>query len=191
MSWFRPIDEWFSAVILPHEPHLLRQARRWSANEDEARDLVHEAYSQLLELSAWDQILNPAAYAKHMIRNIALQRLRRARIVPMRQFAALEETEHADPAPDSFAIAAGRDELRRMMHAIETLPPASRRVVLLRKLEGMTPREIARQLGISLSTVEKHLARGMLLVARALQGADIVPSARTPTRPDDTVRREA
>ncbi|WP_380785493.1 RNA polymerase sigma factor [Sphingomonas sp. R86521] len=191
MSWLRPIDEWFSEAILRHEADLLRQARRWSANEDEVRDLVHEAYAQLLQLTAWDQILNPAAYATQMIRNIALQRLRRARIVPMRQFAALEETEHADPAPDSFAIAAGRDELRRMMQAIEALPPASRRVVLLRKLEAMAPRDIAQHLGISLSTVEKHLARGMLLVARALHGADTVPSARAPKRLDDVIRLKA
>lgn len=191
MSWLRPIDHWFSAAILPHEPDLLRQARRWSGNDDEARDLVHEAYTQLLLLTAWDHILNPAAYATQMIRNIALQRLRRARIVPMRQFAALEETEHADPAPDSFAVAAARDELRRMMQAIETLPPAARRVVLLRKLEAMAPRDIAHQLGISLSTVEKHLARGMLLLARALQGSDIIPTTRAPDRPGEVLRREA
>lgn len=180
MSWLCPIDAWFAASILPHETDLIRQARRWTADEDEARDLVHEAYAQLLQLTAWEQIVNPAGYATRMIRNIALQRMRRARIVPMRQFAALEEVEYPDPAPDSFAVAAGRDELRRMMAAIEALPPACRRVILLRKLEAMAPRDIAEQLGISLSTVEKHLARGMLLVSRALRDADAPPAAQSP-----------
>lgn len=172
MSWLRPIDAWFASSILPHEADLLRHARRWTIEEDEARDLVHEAYAQLLQLKAWDHILNPAAYATRMVRNVALQRMRRARIVPMRQFAALEEAAHPDPAPDSFAIAAARDELRRMMAAIEALPLACRRVILLRKLEGMGPRDIALKLGISLSTVEKHLSRGMLLLSRALHAAD-------------------
>ncbi|NWM30035.1 RNA polymerase sigma factor, partial [Escherichia coli] len=94
------------------------------ADEDEARDLLHEAYAQLLQLSAWEGIGNPAAYAVRIIRNCALQRMRRARIVPMRQFAALEELDFPDPAPDSFAVAAGREELRRMMAALGTLPPA-------------------------------------------------------------------
>lgn len=180
MSWLRPIDAWFAASILPHETDLIRQARRWTADEEEARDLVHESYASLLQLTAWDQILNPAGYATRIIRNIALQRMRRARIVPMRQFAALEDVEYPDPAPDSFAIAAGRDELRRMMVAIEALPPACRRVILLRKVEAMAPRDIARQLGISLSTVEKHLARGMLLLARALRDAETPPVLQNP-----------
>ncbi|WP_228279113.1 RNA polymerase sigma factor, partial [Acinetobacter baumannii] len=73
-------------------------------------------------------------------------------IVPMRQFAALEELDFPDPAPDSFAVAAGREELRRMMAALGTLPPACRRVLLLRKFEEMPPRAIAEKLGLSLST---------------------------------------
>ena len=178
MSWLRPIDAWFASAILPHEADLLRQARRWAASEDEARDLLHEAYVQLLGLAAWDGIANPAAYALRTIRNCALQRMRHARIVPMRQFAALEEAEFADPAPDSFAIAAGREELARMMAAVNALPPVCRRVILLRKFEEMAPRAIAQRLGISLSTVEKHLARGTLALTRALR--ETAPEANTP-----------
>ncbi|MEP9359942.1 sigma-70 family RNA polymerase sigma factor [Sphingomonas sp. KR3-1] len=171
MSWLRPIDAWFASSILPHEADLLRQARRWAMDEDEARDLLHEAYAQLLQLSAWEAIGNPAAYAVRTIRNCALQRMRRTRIVPMRQFAALEELDFPDPAPDSFAITAGREELRRLMAAVDALPPACRRVILLRKFEEMPPRAIAEKLGLSLSTVEKHLARGTLLLTRAMRDA--------------------
>ncbi|UAK23348.1 RNA polymerase sigma factor [Sphingomonas nostoxanthinifaciens] len=190
MSWLRPIDAWFASSILPHEADLLRQARRWSGNDDEARDLVHEAYTQLLQLSAWDHIGTPAAYAARMIRNLALQRMRRAQIVPIRQFAALEELDHPDLAPDSFAVCAGRDEMRRVMAAINRLPPASRRVVLLRKFEELPPREIAKRLGLSLSTVEKHLSRGMFLLVRALR--EPVATAALPDIPrDEADRREA
>ncbi len=188
MSWLRPIDAWFASAVLPYEAELLRQARRWVGNEDEARDLLHEAYAQLLQLKAWDRIANPAAYAVRIIRNSALQRMRRARIVPMRQFAALEELDFPDPAPDGFAVAAGREDLRRMMLAVDALPAACRRVVLLRKFEDLPPRAIAEQLGLSLSTVEKHLARGLLLLARAMRGeAETAPEAPTENR----VRRQA
>lgn len=188
MSWLRPIDAWFASSILPHEGDLLRQARRWAVDEDEARDLLHEAYAQLLQVEGWERIANPAAYAVRIIRNNALQRMRRARIVPMRQFAALEELDFPDPAPDSFAVAAGRDELRRLMDAVDALPPACRRVVLLRKFEEMPPRAIAERLGLSLSTVEKHLARGLFLLSRAMEKG--APHARE-QEPEDRVRREA
>ncbi|WP_084579561.1 RNA polymerase sigma factor [Sphingomonas azotifigens] len=184
MSWLRPIDAWFASAILPHEAALLQQARRWTGDPDEARDLLHEAYAQLLQLQAWEGIANPPAYAVRTIRNCALQRMRRARIVPMRQFAALEEVEFPDPAPDSFAVASGREELARMIAAVDALPPMCRRVVQLRKFEEMAPRAIAELLGISLSTVETHLARGTLAVARALraEASDGPAPAKAPAR---------
>lgn len=169
MSWLRPIDAWFASAILPHEPDLLRQARRWAADEDEARDLVQEAYVQVFQLTAWDGIANPAAYTVRIIRNCALQRMRRARIVPIRQFAGLEEMDFPDPLPDSFAVAAGREDWRRLTAAIDALPPACRRVVLMRKFDEMPPRAIAEKLGLSLSTVEKHLARGIQSLSRAMR----------------------
>ncbi|MET4897858.1 RNA polymerase sigma factor [Sphingomonadaceae bacterium jetA1] len=171
MSWLRPIDAWFASAILPHEPDLLRQARRWAADEDEARDLVQEAYVQLFQLTAWDGIANPAAYTVRIIRNCALQRMRRARIVPIRQFAGLEELDLADPLPDSFAVAAGREEWRRLTAGIDALPPACRRVVLMRKFDDMPPRAIAEKLGLSLSTVEKQLARGIELLSRTMRAS--------------------
>lgn len=191
MSWLRPIDAWFASSVLPHETELLRQARRWATGDDEARDLVHEAYAELLQLERWDHIGNPAAYAVRIMRNTALQRMRRARIVPMRQFAALEEGEHPDPAPDSFAVAAGRDALKRMMIAIDDLPPACRRVVLLRKFEELPPRAIAERLGLSLSTVEKHLARGILLLSRALRDMPVRTDPPGPIAAKDSTRRQA
>lgn len=191
MSWLRPIDAWFASSVLPHESELLRQARRWALDDDEARDLLHEAYAQLLQLDRWDQIANPAAYTVRIMHNTALQRMRRARIVPMRQFAALEEAEHPDPAPDSFAIAAGRDELRRMMTAIDALPLSCRRVVLLRKFEELPPRAIAERLGLSLSTVEKHLSRGILLLSRALRDLPVPADPAGSTGTSDAARRQA
>ncbi|MEJ2459975.1 MAG: RNA polymerase sigma factor [Novosphingobium sp.] len=139
------------------------------AGADEARDLVHEAYVQLFQLTAWDQISNPAAYTVRIIRNCAFQRMRRARIVRIRQFAGLEELDFPDPMPDSFAVAAEREEWQRLVAAVDALPPACRRVILMRKFDEMPPRVIAEKLGLSLSTVEKHLARGIRLLSRAMQ----------------------
>lgn len=169
MSWLRPIDEWFASSVLPYEADLIRQARRWAADEEDARDLVQESYARMLQLDGWKNISNPVAYAMRIIHNEALQRMRHARVVPIRQFAALEETEYADPAPDGFSIAAGREALSQLMEAINTLPPMCRRVMMLRKFEEMPPRDIAAFLGISLSTVEKHLTKAMMLLSRSME----------------------
>jgi RNA polymerase sigma-70 factor (ECF subfamily) len=57
------------------------------------------------------------------------------------------------------------------MSAISQLPPQCRKVVIMRRIDELRPRDIAQKLGISLSTVEKHLARGMVLLADYLDAS--------------------
>ena len=58
-------------------------------------------------------------------------------------------------------------------------------MVWLRRVEELPQKDVARQLGISEKTVEKHLAKGMRLLADHLYGGDAVrgPVARTAARP--------
>ena len=64
-------------------------------------------------------------------------------------------------APDAEQIIAGRQRLKRMLAALDALPPRARAVVILRRFENLTYPQIARRLGISVSAVEKHMTRAM------------------------------
>jgi RNA polymerase sigma-70 factor (ECF subfamily) len=54
-----------------------------------------------------------------------------------------------------------REELRALADAIAELPAQCRRVFTLRKVYSLSPDEIAVRLGLSVSTVEKHLVKGL------------------------------
>jgi RNA polymerase sigma-70 factor (ECF subfamily) len=70
-----------------------------------------------------------------------------------------------------------RQELRMLEQAISALPEGCRTVLLLRKVELLSHREIADRLGIAVSTVEKQHARALRLLRAALpQG---IPAAGT------------
>lgn len=161
VSWSRPIDIWFAMQILPHEAHYLRQARRWSRNSEEAFDLVQEAYLKLLQIDNWSAIREPRSYTVTMIRNLVLQRVRRDQVVSIMDIPALTLAELRDDAPGVFETVAAREALLGLLADVERLPPVCQRVVRMRKFEERSPREIALTLGISISTVETHLARGM------------------------------
>jgi len=161
MTWLRPIDIWFAQRVLPYENLFVRQARRWSKNAEEATDLVQEAYLKLLECEDWRGIRDPRAYVLKTIRNLVLQRIRRSQVVAIEDIPTPEFFETRDEAPGAFDIVAGREALAHLLADVEQLPPACRRVIQMRKIEELGPKEIARRLGISLSTVETHLARGM------------------------------
>ncbi len=71
-----------------------------------------------------------------------------------------------EPGPDRAVIA--REELRRMQAALDKLPRRYRNAVVMRKVQGLTTREIAQRLGIAEKTVEKHLTEGVRALANIL-----------------------
>uniref|UniRef100_B0SVP0 RNA polymerase, sigma-24 subunit, ECF subfamily n=1 Tax=Caulobacter sp. (strain K31) TaxID=366602 RepID=B0SVP0_CAUSK len=180
MSYLRDLDRWFIEEVLPHEPVYLAHARRFCGNADDAADLVQDAYAKLFGLETWRGLVSPKAYTLTMIRNLAIQRLRRARVVSIRQIAGLDAGELADEAPNAQRQTIDREQLRRLLKAVERLPDRCRQIVIMRRFEDKPPQEIARQLGLSLSTLEKRLARGMFLLSQAME-ADVRAVAETPT----------
>jgi RNA polymerase sigma-70 factor (ECF subfamily) len=76
----------------------------------------------------------------------------------------------SDDKPSSEAYVAARQELHLLQSALDELPPRCRQVVLMRKVEGLSQKEVARQMGITIETVENQVAKGMRLLAQALGG---------------------
>ncbi|WAC47793.1 RNA polymerase sigma factor [Asticcacaulis sp. SL142] len=184
MSDIRDIDIWFIDEVLPHEARYLSIAARLTGDPDAAADLVHDAYARLFETDAWRVIDSPPAYVMRMVRNLAIAKLRRSRIV---KFEALSETyalESADPTPDPYEITSARQSLRHVAHAIAGLPQRCREVLELRRFHDLTSREIAIHLGQSLSTIEKRLARGLFLLAQAKHKPRSKDGKTTRTRAD-------
>lgn len=168
----RPIDRWFIDEVLPHEHAYLAYARNMMRNEEEAGDIVQEVYAKLLALDGWSAIANPPAYVMRMVRNQAIERIRQARVVAMQPMPGPALYEIVDDMPDSFRIVASRTQMERVQSAIAGLPDRCRIALVRRRFSEETPREIANDLGISVSTFEKRLARAVELLTRALTPQD-------------------
>ncbi len=171
----RPIDRWFVDEVLPHERTYLDYARRIVRDEDEAGDVVQEVYVKLFRLDGWSAIANPPAYVMRMIRNQAIERIRQARVVTIQPLPAPTAIEIADDVPDAFRVAAGRAQMARVHQAVAALPERCRVALVRRRFSEETPREIASDLGISISTFEKRLARAVELLTHALTPHDSYP----------------
>jgi RNA polymerase sigma factor (sigma-70 family) len=173
VSWLREIDRWFIDEVLPHAPTFRAKAAMLIGRE-QAEDLVQDAYARVLAAPNFKQIENPRAFTLTVIQNLAIQRMRRANIVHIDHLASIESIDVADTSPDAFTILASKSELQRLMRIIEALPPQCGRVVRMRKIDGLPPGQIAETLGISVSTVEKHLAKGMALMTDAMQEGGVM-----------------
>lgn len=169
MSVIRPVDRWFVEEVLPHERELLERAKRLCVDGDEAHDLVQEVLMRMLSTEAWSAITNPKAYMVRMMRNLAVDRLRRSKIVEFRHIVDLEDFDIPDDAPDQHRIVEDRQRLADVSCALDTLPERCRTVFVRCRIEGQSPRRIAEELGLSLSTLEKRLARAIYLLTQALE----------------------
>jgi RNA polymerase sigma factor (sigma-70 family) len=189
VNWLRDVDRWFIEHVLQHGGAFRAYARRFTRDSHEADDLVQEAYARVLGSADWRTIATPDRFVFRIIRNLAVERVRRARVVAFQDLTALEAV--ADPEPDASVVVEHREELRRVLAAVDRLPPQCRQVVLLRRAEGLSPVQIAEKLHISVSTVEKHLAEGLRLLTEMLaeqdrrtEGARVtwLPNRRTAAR---------
>ncbi len=174
----RPIDRWFVDEVLPHERAYVDYARRTMRNDDEAGDIVQEAYSKVIMLDGWAAIANPPGYVMRTIRNLAVERIRQARVVTMQPLPSPTILDIADDTPDSFRIVAGEKQMARVQQAISALPERCRVALVRRRFAEETPREIASDLGISISTFEKRLARAVELLTYALTPQNRCPDGQ-------------
>jgi len=155
---------WLARHVLPHEPALRAWLQGRLVPGLEVDDIVQETYAHLIAAEKVEQIRNVRTYTFQTAYSVIASHLRRTKVVSFQTVSNMEELGLAavDPTPENHAI--GRDELQRLAEAIASLHHNVRDVFILRRVEGLSQREVAERLGLSESTVEKHMARGFLLL---------------------------
>ena len=147
--------------------------RTTQASDADIDDIVQETYAVLARLDSVAAIQTPRTYAFQVARSIFLQGLRRSKIVSIESFGDLAALDVPDDVPNPEQQMIGRHELRRVEAAIETMPTQVRKVFWLRRVEGLSQRQTANQLGLAEHTVEKYSAKGMkLLLAQFGRGGN-------------------
>lgn len=160
--------EWLSRRILPHEAELRAWLRRRPLVGLDIDDVVQESYVILAGLGSIDHIRNPRTYLFEVAKSVVLLSLRRSRVVSFSTLADMEGLEVPCEAPGPDSVAAGRQELARVAALIAALPPKCREVFTLRKVHELSQREVARTMGISENTVEKHMGKAIRILSNAI-----------------------
>ena len=164
------LDDWFMREVLPLEPMLTRFLQRNWRTEAEISDLRQEAYARVYEAAQRErpQLVKPFLF--QIARNLMIDRLRRQSVVSLESMADVDWLNVSDDRPSAETYVAARQELRLLQAALDKLPPRCRQVVLMRKVEGFSQREVAKEMGITIETVENQVAKGMRLLVQAIGG---------------------
>lgn len=134
--------------------------RKVLGNDDLADDALHDTWLRLKKQEDEEStVRSPGAYLVRMAVNIAVDVQRRSsRSVSGSEIDALLE-EIADPAPDPLQVTQAREDMASFLKVLDRLPERRRNVVMMVQWEGLTQRETALRLGVSLRTVETDLRR--------------------------------
>lgn len=155
--------------------HLSRMVGR-IVRPEEIEDIVQETFVQSYAASRTQEIRNPQAFMMRIARNIALDHVGKAEQRFNCSFEQLDETLFHSPA-DTELDYQSEEAFLEFCRAVATLPIACRRVFILKKVYGLSFGEIADYLGISVSTAEKHVAKGLFVVLEHLRRSGHAASA--------------
>lgn len=176
---------WLGREILPHEGDLRAWLRRSFAVAGDVDDIIQETYCRLAGLAHVDHVDQPRSYLFQTARNVALEQIRRARVVRIETVSEMDSLNLMHDAPSAERVISGRRELERVRSLIAVLPERCRRIFEMRKIEGVSQREIARRLGVTEHVVENESVRGLRAILAAMTEQDRPSGAKGPKEKTD------
>lgn len=161
----------FDAMYRELQPVIRRFLAARLGNESDAEDVTQETFIKLEQTAAKETIDNPKALAFSIARNLSVDLIRRNSRARTRESAYSEKTidlaggDYVDPTPTPEQSVAGRKEVERVLDSLSALSPKVRQTFVLHKIDGHPYADVARLMGISKSTVEKHMIKALRAIA--------------------------
>lgn len=155
-----PAPAGLSELYQAHHTWLVRWLSRRTQGDDRAQDLAQDTFMRLLERPLPEGLRNPRAWLAKMADNLLIDQARRRTLERnyLEHLASLPE--HTQPSPEQ------QWELLQLLDQIDALldglRPIEKKAFLMARLDGMRYQAIADALQVSLSSVEKYMAKAML-----------------------------
>ena len=150
-------QERFEMLVLPHLDAAFNLARWLLRSGADAEDAAQEAMLRSYRFFHSFHGGDVRAWLLQIVRNTCYTWLEKNRRV--KDMTEFDEEVHGPSSPTPEALAIAGDNRERLTHALESLPPHYREVIVLRELEGCSYKEIATITSIPIGTVMSTLSR--------------------------------
>jgi RNA polymerase sigma factor (sigma-70 family) len=162
-------EKWFKDQVQPHDGSLKAWLRGRYPSVRDVDDIVQESYLRIWKARELHPIDSAKAFLFRIARNLALDTIRHERHSPINVVTDLSILFVVDDKPDAAALATRQQEIDLLVVAIDALPARCREIFILRKLRGVSQKNIAARLGLSEQTVQVQAARGLRRVTESLR----------------------
>lgn len=159
---------WIDTIARNYAPALRQFFERRLDSKSDAADLVQDVFMRLARMKVTETINKPEHYLFTIASNALRDHYRRNSV---RQAHAHQPLADRDASLDFSAaeILEGRQAVRELEHVLRQLPERTRDVFVFRMLDERRTDDVARSLGISTRAVEKHYAKALAHITRALR----------------------
>ncbi len=157
---------------------LVRSIMKMSVQQQDVDDILQETFIRVLRSDKQQEIKSPKGYLFAVSRNLVLKKLvEQSKEIHSEIDEAIQDPDTENTAETDLYQKA---KFQRFNDVLNTLPEKHRRAILLRKLYCLTHKEIAKKMDISVSSVEKYIAKGLMQIKQSLhaQGFDDIATTQ-------------
>lgn len=146
-------------------PALIAFFSRRAASHAEAEDMTQEVFIRLAQ-SKVETVDSTEAYIFRIATNLLRDSWRRDRVRTSYRASVKEDHGINVDVLDPHRIAAARETIRILWAAIQALPEPTQQIFILYRVENIHKQAIADNFGFNVRTVEKHITRALVFLAR-------------------------
>ena len=152
---------WFEHEVQAHDAQLKSYLRGSFPTVRDVDDVVQESYLRVWKARLARPVHSAKSFLFQVARHLAIDLIRRERVSPVDVLPDLAGLSVLDDGPGVVEIACTREEIALLARAFDALPARCREVMMLRQIQGVPQKEIARRLGLSELTVQTHVVHGL------------------------------
>jgi RNA polymerase sigma factor (sigma-70 family) len=150
-------------AMFRHLQRLRDVLRRMGRSPEDADDLIQEAFLRLHVYCQTHEVRQEEAFLVHAVKNLSIDAHRRAHgdlyvKTPIESLPLLDLKLRPD---EELSV---QQRLDRVRAVLDGLTPRTREVFLMHRIEGLSSAQIGAAFGITVSAVEKHIARAVLVL---------------------------
>lgn len=153
-------------LVIAYEPALRRFFSRKLSDHADVEDLVQDVFTRLARLDDLAIIENPQAFIFQIAQNLLRDRGRRGLVRQAGAHEPYNEVTHSHEDFSAERVLIGRQRVQQVKQAILAMPRRTAEVFTLNRFDGLTYKEIAQTLRISVSSVEKHMMTALAALNR-------------------------
>jgi len=175
---FRERGRWLARNVLPHEPLIRSKLSTICVYDLDIDDVIQEMYARLLSAPSLEVIRFPKQYAIRTAKAIVVDHVRHQRVISITSTESLENFDTPMPEANTEERLEFQGEIAAVADALAQLPVVCSETLILRRMEGLSQREVAKRLNISEKSVERHMSNGVRQLIRIF-GRGGKPRAQT------------